>query len=53
VRRTLATPAVAEKLVASGAVPSPSSPQELADTLRRDTEKWGRLIKAKKITPEG
>ena len=53
VRRTLATPAVSEKLVASGAVPSPSSPQELADTLKRDTEKWGRLIKAKKITPEG
>lgn len=53
VRRTLATPAVAEKLLASGAVPSPSSPQELAALLRRDTEKWRKLINTRKITPEG
>jgi tripartite-type tricarboxylate transporter receptor subunit TctC len=52
VRRTLATPAVAEKLVASGAVPAASSPQELEAILMRDTEKWGKLIKAKKITPD-
>jgi tripartite-type tricarboxylate transporter receptor subunit TctC len=52
VRRTLATPAVAEKLVASGAVPAASSPQELEAIVVRDTEKWGKLIKAKKITPD-
>jgi tripartite-type tricarboxylate transporter receptor subunit TctC len=52
VRKTLATPAVSEKLVASGAVPASSTPQELAAIVKRDTEKWGRLIKAKKITPE-
>lgn len=53
VRRTLAAPAVADKLLASGAVPVASSSAELAALLKRDTEKWGRLIKAKKITPEG
>jgi len=53
VRRTLAAPAVSEKLLASGAVPSASTPQELAALLKRDTEKWGKLIKAQKITPEG
>ena len=53
VRRTLATPAVSEKLVASGALPSASSPEELAAALKRDTEKWGKLIKSQKITPEG
>jgi tripartite-type tricarboxylate transporter receptor subunit TctC len=53
VRKTLATPAVSEKLLSSGAVPSTSSPQDLATVLRRDTEKWGKLIKAQKITPEG
>jgi tripartite-type tricarboxylate transporter receptor subunit TctC len=53
VRRALATKTISDKLVASGAVPSPSSPQELANLLKRDTEKWGKLIKAKKITPEG
>lgn len=52
VRKTLATPAVNQKLVASGAVPAPSTPQELATVLQRDTDKWGRLIKAKKITPD-
>lgn len=53
VRKTLATPAVSEKLLASGALPSASTPQELAATLKRDTEKWSKLIKAQKITPEG
>ncbi len=52
IRKTLATPAVSEKLIASGAVPASSSPQELGTILKRDTEKWGKVIKAKKITPE-
>jgi len=53
VRRTLASPAVSERLQASGATPSASSPQALDAILKRDTEKWGRLIRAKKITPQG
>ena len=53
VRKTLATPAINDKRMASGAVPSASSPQELAALLKRDTEKWGALVKAKKITPDG
>ena len=53
VRRTLAMPAVSEKLLASGTTPSASSPQELAALLKRDMEKWGRLIRAKRISPEG
>jgi tripartite-type tricarboxylate transporter receptor subunit TctC len=52
VRVTLATPAVSEKLSASGAVPMASSPQELATLLRQDTEKWGKLIRANRIKPE-
>lgn len=53
VRRTLAGPAVRERLLASGATPAASSPQALDAILKRDTEKWGRLIRAKKITPQG
>lgn len=53
VRKTLATPAVRERLLASGAMPAASSPQELSAALKRDAEKWGRLIKAKKISPQG
>lgn len=52
VRKTLATPAVNQKIVASGAVPAASTPAELGALLKRDTEKWGALVKAKKITPE-
>ncbi len=52
VRKTLAVPAVRDKIVASGAVPAPSSPAELGALVKRDTEKWGALVKAKKITPE-
>src|SRR5215831_18183768 len=47
VRKTLATPSVNEKIVASGAVPAASSPAELGALLKRDTEKWGALVKAK------
>jgi tripartite-type tricarboxylate transporter receptor subunit TctC len=53
IRKTLANPAVSEKLQASGATPAASSPQALEAILKRDTEKWGRLIRAKKITPQG
>jgi tripartite-type tricarboxylate transporter receptor subunit TctC len=53
VRRVLAVPAVSEKLVASGTVPAPSTPEELTALLKRDTQKWGALIKAKNIRPEG
>ena len=53
VHKTLGTPAVSEKLLASGALPSASTPQELAALPKRDTEKWGKLMKAQKITPEG
>jgi tripartite-type tricarboxylate transporter receptor subunit TctC len=52
-RRTLALPAVSEKLLASGTTPAPSTQQELSALLKRDTEKWGRLIRAKRISPEG
>ena len=52
VRNTLATPAVQDRLLQSGADPSPSSPQELAALVQRDTDKWAKLIKAKNIKAE-
>jgi tripartite-type tricarboxylate transporter receptor subunit TctC len=52
VRATLATPAVRDRLIASGADPRPTSPQELAALVKGDTEKWTRLIKAKGIKVE-
>jgi tripartite-type tricarboxylate transporter receptor subunit TctC len=52
VRRALQSESVATKLAASGAEPASSSPQELADLLLRDAQKWARVIKAKNIRPE-
>ena len=52
-RRTLATPAVRDKLEKAGAEPASSTPQELEKLLAHDTGKWGKLIKAKNISPEG
>lgn len=49
VRRVMATPAVRERLISTGADPVASSPQELAALLKRDTEKWARVIKANNI----
>jgi tripartite-type tricarboxylate transporter receptor subunit TctC len=52
VRATLTNPAVSAKLLASGAEPAPSTPAELTALLKRDTEKWAKLIKAKGIQAE-
>jgi len=52
VRRALTNPALRDKLLATGAEPAPSTPQELAALLQKDTDKWGRLIQAKNIKAE-
>jgi tripartite-type tricarboxylate transporter receptor subunit TctC len=52
VRRSLTTPALRDKLIAGGADPAPSTPQELATLLAADTDKWAKLIRAKKIKAE-
>jgi tripartite-type tricarboxylate transporter receptor subunit TctC len=52
VRRTVAAPAVAGKLSATGAEPVSSTREELAALLDRDTKKWARLIRDKGIKVE-
>lgn len=52
VRRALAVDPVRGKLTASGAVPSPSSPDELAALIRADTARWAKIIRDKKIRGE-
>ena len=49
VRKTIATAMVNERLAANGAEPISSTPQELAELLQRDTDKWAAMIKAKNI----
>jgi tripartite-type tricarboxylate transporter receptor subunit TctC len=52
VRRALSQPSVSAKLMDVGAEPAPSTPAELAALVKRDTDKWGRLIQDKKIKAE-
>ena len=49
VRRALAAPALRERLMSTGTEPAPSTPQELAALLKRDTDKWAKLIRDKQI----
>lgn len=52
VRKVLADPAIGGKLLASGATPAASTPAELSALLKRDSDKWAKVIKAKNIKPE-
>jgi len=52
VGRALANPVVHERLLKLGTEPAPSTPQELAGLLKRDTDKWAKMIRAKNIKAE-
>ena len=52
IRRVLTSTAARDKLIASGADPAPSTPEELTALLVKDTAKWARMIRDKKIQPE-
>ncbi|CAN5382832.1 hypothetical protein BH10PSE18_BH10PSE18_02760 [soil metagenome] len=51
-RKALADEGVRSRLLASGAEPAPSTPAELAALLKKDGDKWGRIVKAKNIKPD-
>jgi len=46
----LAVPAVQERLAQAGADAVSSSPADLAERIRAETEKWGRVVRAARIT---
>ena len=50
IRKAIAMPDVRERLVSTGADPISSTPEQLADLLRRDHAKWGKLIRDNNIT---
>lgn len=52
VRRALSQPGVKARLLEAGTEAAPSTPAELASLLKRDTDKWGRMIQDKKIRAE-
>jgi tripartite-type tricarboxylate transporter receptor subunit TctC len=40
---------VRDKLIKSGAVPSPTTPEEFAKLLRSEIARWGKIIREKGI----
>lgn len=52
VRRALSQPGVKARLLDAGTEAAASTPAELASLLKRDTDKWARLIQDKKIKAE-
>jgi tripartite-type tricarboxylate transporter receptor subunit TctC len=52
VRKALADPAVKKRLEDSGTQPAGSTPAELTALLKKDSAKWGRLVKSKGIKAE-
>jgi tripartite-type tricarboxylate transporter receptor subunit TctC len=49
VRTALADPVVRDKLVKTGAIPTPTSPDELGKFLKEELDRWGKVIRDKGI----
>ena len=45
----LKDPEVGRKLLAAGAVPAPTTPEELGDILKSDLVRWGKIIRERNI----
>jgi tripartite-type tricarboxylate transporter receptor subunit TctC len=52
VNKALASPAVSERLAAAGTVIAGGTPAQFAEHLRRETEKWAKVIKTAGIQPQ-
>ena len=49
VRDALADPVVHDKLIKSGAIPAPTSPEDFGTLLRSEIARWGKIIREKGI----
>jgi len=49
VAQTLALPDVREALTKQGLVPTPGGPGELAGILRRELDRWGKVVREARI----
>ncbi|MGZ3410013.1 MAG: Bug family tripartite tricarboxylate transporter substrate binding protein [Xanthobacteraceae bacterium] len=50
VAKAVADPDVKNKLVQSGAIPAPNSPEEMGAMLKSELDRWGKIIREKGIT---
>jgi tripartite-type tricarboxylate transporter receptor subunit TctC len=52
IRRAISLPAIKDRMTAEGLDVAPSSPEEFAAYLRKDIDKWARVVKAARVKPE-
>lgn len=52
IRTALSSEALKTRLINAGAVPDPSTPEEMAEVMRRDTEKFAKIIRDRGIKVE-
>ena len=52
INKALHSPTIAEKFVASGATIVGGTPEHYAETIRSETAKWAKVIKAAGIKPQ-
>jgi tripartite-type tricarboxylate transporter receptor subunit TctC len=52
INKALSAPVVAEKFAAMGVLPAGGTPEQFAQHLRSETEKWSKVIKAAGIQPQ-
>ena len=50
--RTLNTESVKKRLLDSGTLPASSTPEQLRELLKKDSDKWARVIREKNIKPD-
>lgn len=48
-KTALTDPEVARKLLAAGAVPAPTTPEELSEILKSELDRWGKIIRGRNI----
>src|ERR1043166_8087944 len=48
-KTALTDPEISHKLLAAGAVPAPTTPEELGDILKADLARWGQIIRERNI----
>jgi tripartite-type tricarboxylate transporter receptor subunit TctC len=52
IMKAIRLPEVRERITSLGAEPTGSTPEEFADQLRYDLDRWGKVVKAAGIQPE-
>jgi tripartite-type tricarboxylate transporter receptor subunit TctC len=52
INRALASPTIVEKFAAMGSTPIGGTPEQFAEHVRKETAKWGKVIKTAGIRPD-